>query len=258
MFGALIGDLVGSVYEWDNYKAKDFQPLIHLQAYLTDDSVLTVAVADAFIHDRPLVESFRDWGLRYPDSDWGGRFQQWLFSSSPQPYDSFGNGAAMRCSPAALLARSLDEALELAKASAMPTHNHPEGIKGAQATVMAIYLALTDHDVGHIREAVSEFSGYDLSRTVDEIRPGYRFDETCQGSVPQALTCALEATSFEDAIRNAISIGGDSDTIAAIAGPVAEALFGIPKNIAALAWAHVPAPMRVVMEALYTESVKQE
>ncbi len=251
MFGALIGDLVGSVYEWNNYKAKDFQPLIHPRAFLTDDSVLTVAVADAFLNGRGLVECFKDWGGRYPNSDWGGRFAQWLFSDQTEPYGSFGNGAAMRVSPVALLADSLDEVLELARQSAVVTHNHPEGIKGAQATAMAIYYARLRFDPEDIRSLVADFSGYDLSRSVDDIRPGYRFDVTCQGSVPEALICALEATSFEDALRNTISIGGDSDTLAAIAGPVAEARFGIPQVIGLEAWSRVPTDMRSVIELLY-------
>jgi ADP-ribosyl-[dinitrogen reductase] hydrolase len=251
MFGALIGDLVGSVYEWNNYKAKDFQPLIHPRAFLTDDTVLTVAVADAFLNGRGLVDSFKDWGRRHPDSDWGGRFSRWLFSENTEPYGSFGNGAAMRVSPVALLADDLDEILELARLSAAVTHDHPEGIKGAQATAMAIHYAHLGYASDDIRSLVAEFSGYNMDRRVDEIRPDYRFDVTCQGSVPEALICALEATSFEDALRNAISIGGDSDTIAAIAGPVAEARFGIPQDIGLVAWARVPMDMRNVIERLY-------
>ncbi len=251
MFGALIGDLVGSVYEWSNYKAKDFQPFIHPRAFLTDDSVLTVAVADAFLDGRSLVESFKDWGRRYPNSDWGGRFGRWLFSDQVEPYGSLGNGSAMRVSPVALLTDDLDELLELARRSAVVTHDHPEGIKGAQATAMTIHYAQLKYSAEAIRSLVADFSGYDLDRCVDDIRPGYHFDVTCQGSVPEALICALEATSFEDAIRNAISIGGDSDTLAAIAGPVAEARFGIPQDIGALAWAQVPADMRKVIEQLY-------
>lgn len=251
MLGALIGDLVGSVYEWHNIKTKEFQPFIAPRAFLTDDSVLTVAVADALLHDRPWVESFKDWGRRYPHSGWGGRFAKWLFSGETAPYGSFGNGSAMRVSPAALLAASLDEALELARQSALPTHDHPEGVKGAQATAMAIFLARQGLAAMDIRSQVAAFSGYDLKPTVDDIRPAYRYDVTCQGSVPQALICALEAESFEDAIRNAISIGGDSDTLAAIAGPVAEARFGIPPDIRAQAWNRVPADMQTVLEKLY-------
>lgn len=251
MFGALIGDIVGSVYEWNNYKAKDFQPLIHPRAFYTDDSVLTVAVADAFLTKRGLVESFKDWGHRYPNSDWGGRFARWLFSEQTEPYGSFGNGAAMRVSPVVLLADSLDEVLALAHLSAAVTHNHPEGIKGAQATALAIHYARLGFDPEYIRNKVADFSGYNMDRSVDEIRPDYSFDVTCQGSVPEALICALEATSFEDALRNTISIGGDSDTLAAIAGPVAEARFGIPQNIGLDAWDRVPMDMRSVIEQLY-------
>ncbi len=251
MFGALIGDLVGSVYEWNNYKAKDFQPLIHPRAFLTDDTVLTVAVADAFLIGRGLVDSFKDWGGRYPNSGWGGRFSRWLFSEDVEPYGSFGNGAAMRVSPVVLLADDLDEILELARLSAAVTHDHPEGVKGAQVTAMAIHYARLGYASEDIRSLVADFSGYNLDRSVDDIRPGYRFDVTCQGSVPEALICALEATSFEDALRNAISIGGDSDTLAAIAGPVAEERFGIPQEIGLEAWARVPMDMRSVIERLY-------
>lgn len=251
MFGALIGDLIGSVYEWNNIKHKTFEPLIATRAFITDDSVLTVAVADALLNQRDMAASLKDWGLRYPNSDWGGRFRKWLFSEDSAPYNSFGNGAAMRASPAALLGASLDDALELARLSALPTHDHPEGVKGAQTTVLAIHLARQGKDAAAIRAAVAEFSGYDMNRSVDDIRPGYRFDVTCQGSVPEALICALEATSFEDAMRNSISIGGDSDTVAAIAGPVTEALFGIPEPIALQTWAKVPKDMRDVIERLY-------
>lgn len=251
MFGAMIGDLVGSVYEWHNHKAKDFQPLISPNAFFTDDSVLTVAVADAFLNGRDLVASFKDWGRRYPDSGWGGHFHRWLFSEDTQPYNSLGNGSAMRCSPATWLARDLDEALALARKSAEVTHNHPEGIKGAQATVMAIFLARQGMPAERVRERVAAFSGYDLSRTVNGIRPSYRFDVTCPGSVPEAIICALEAADFEDAIRNAVSIGGDSDTIAAIAGSIAEARFGIPTDIGITAWARLPVDMRGVVEAFY-------
>lgn len=187
MFGALIGYLVGSVYEWNNYKAKDFQPLIHPRAFLTDDSMLTFAVADAFVNKLGLVESFKEWGHRYPDSDWGGRFTRWLFSDQAEPYGSFCNGSAMRVSPVALLIEDLDELLELARRSAVVTHDHPEGIKGAEATAMAIHYARQEFAPEDIRSLVADFSGYDLDRCLDDIRPGYRFDVTCQGSVPEAL-----------------------------------------------------------------------
>lgn len=251
MLGAIIGDVVESVYEFERTKSKHFEPFIHPDAVPTDDSVLTVAVADALLHGRDFAESFKDWGRRYADVGWGAYFFRWLFSETTKPYGSFGNGSAMRCSPCALLAKSLDEALELARRSAAVTHNHPEGIKGAQATVMAIFLAREGLDSQAIRARIADFSGYDLDRTVDEIRPGYTFDETCQGSVPEALICSLEAESFEDAIRNAISLGGDADTQAAIAGAVAEARFGIPPDIRAEILRRLPKDMRAVVDAFH-------
>lgn len=251
MLGSIIGDIAGSIYEWRRIKRKDFQPLLAADAFFTDDTVLTVAVADALLGGRPAVETFKDWGRRYPNSGWGGRFRQWLFSNETAPYGSFGNGAAMRVSPAGLLGRTLDEALDLARRVTEVTHDHPEGLKGAAATAHAIFLARAGEPAAAIRTAVAAGYGYDLSRALDEIRPAYRFNETCQGTVPEALISALEATSYEDTIRNAISLGGDSDTLAAIAGGVAEARFGIPEAIAAEAWGRLPGDMRAVMERLY-------
>lgn len=251
MLGAVIGDMVGSVYEWNNLKTKDFSPFFHARSRPTDDSVMTIAVADALLNNRPLVHTFKDWGRRYPDSGWGRRFQRWLFSDETEPYGSFGNGAAMRVSPTALLGKSLDETLASARRVTVPTHDHPEGIKGAAATAHAIFLAYQGIELAEIRVVLQEAYGYDLERTVDGIRPGYTFDVTCQGSVPEALICVFEATDFEDAIRNAISIGGDSDTLAAIAGGFAEARFGIPPEIAAEAWHRLPPDMRGILETLY-------
>lgn len=254
MLGALIGDLIGSTHEFAGTKVKDFHPLIHPNAQFTDDSVLTCAVAEALLageRAEVIARRFKRWGNKYPRCGWGARFREWLWSSTLLPYGSFGNGAAMRVSPAALLARSRDEALELARLSAEVTHDHPEGIRGAQAAALAVYLALHGTQAEAIRREVAEHSGYDLSPSVDEIRPHYRFDETCQGTVPQALVCALEARDFEDAIRNAVSLGGDADTLAAIAGPVAEALFGIPPPLAREVEAMLPADMREAMSTLY-------
>jgi ADP-ribosyl-[dinitrogen reductase] hydrolase len=251
MLGAIIGDIAGSVYEFQGHKWKDFEPFLRGDAFFTDDSVLTVAVADALIDERPPVEAFKDWGRRYPDSGWGGRFSRWLFSQETAPYGSYGNGAAMRVSPAGLLGRTPEEALAFARRVTEVTHDHPEGLKGAAATTLAIFLALRGETVSAIRRAVGKAYGYDLDRTVDGIRPGYRFDETCQGTVPEALICALEAVDYEDAIRNAISLGGDSDTLGAIAGGIAEARFGIPDDIAAEGWRRLPVDMREMMAALY-------
>jgi ADP-ribosylglycohydrolase len=254
MLGALLGDLIGSTHEFAGTKRKDFEPLIHPNAQFTDDSVLTCAVAEALLageRAEAIARRFKRWGNRYPRCGWGARFREWLWSSTLLPYGSFGNGAAMRVAPCALLARSREEVLALAQATAEVTHDHPEGIRGAQAAALAIYLALRGEPAAAIRREVAAFSGYDLTASVDEIRPHYRFDETCQRSVPQALTCAFEATDFEDAIRNAVSLGGDADTLAAIAGPVAEALFGIPPTLAREVEALLPADMREAMAALY-------
>lgn len=252
MLGSIIGDIAGSVYEFNNYRAKDFAPFFHPKAAFTDDTVCTVAIADALIHDKCPARTLKDWGERYwSNGGWGRSFALWLGSDSLEPYGSYGNGAAMRVAPAGLLASSLEEAMMLATRVTQVTHNHPEGMKGAAATASAVYLARTGSGRDQIREYVTATFGYDMSRTIDEIRPGYVFNETCERSVPEALTCVLEATDFEDAIRNAISIGGDSDTIAAIAGGVAEALFGIPDETAKEVWPKLPMDMRQVLSKLY-------
>ena len=232
MIGAIIGDIVGSVYEWERIKTKSFQ-FFNAHGFVTDDSVCTVAVADALLHDRSPALALQDWCRRYPDASYGGSFRSWIWMDPPRPYNSFGNGAAMRVSPAAYLNRDADlsVALEASDLVTAVTHNHPEGLKGARATVHAIWLALGGEPASAIRAAVAETYEYDLSRSVDDIRPGYRFNEICQTTVPEAITCALESDSFEDAIRNAVSLGGDSDTLAAIAGPIGEALHGIPAEI---------------------------
>lgn len=252
MLGSIIGDIAGSVYEFNNYRAKDFAPFFHPKASFTDDTVCTIAIAEALLLDKCPAQNLKEWGERYwSNGGWGRSFALWLGSDSLEPYGSYGNGAAMRVSPAGLMAASLEEAQVLSLKVTEVTHNHPEGIRGAAATASAVYMARTGSGVDQIREYVTDRFGYDLSRSVDEIRPGYVFNETCQRSVPEALTCVMEATSFEDAIRNAISIGGDSDTIAAIAGGVAEALFGIPDDIANEVWPMLPLDMRQVLTRLY-------
>lgn len=252
MFGTIIGDIVGSVYEFNNYKAKDFQPFFHPKAFFTDDTVCTVAVADALLNQRDPAVVLRDWCQRYWHiGGWGLRYADWVQSDDMGPYNSMGNGAAMRVSPAGFLANSIDEAIQLAHHVTEVTHNHPEGMKGAAATSVAIYLAKTGQSKERIRDYISTEFGYDLDRAVDEIRKVYRYNELSPTTVPEALVCALEATDFEDAIRNAISIGGDSDTIAAIAGSVAEALFGMNDVIQETAWRFLPEDMRQVMLLLY-------
>jgi ADP-ribosyl-[dinitrogen reductase] hydrolase len=252
MLGAIIGDIVGSVYEFNNYKAKDFQPLFHPDAFFTDDTVCTVAVADALINNLDPAVALRDWCRRYWHiGGWGLRFADWVVSDRMGPYNSLGNGAAMRVSAAGLLARDVDEAIELAHRVTEVTHNHPEGMKGAAATAVALHLAMIGQSADEIRTAITQQFGYDLSMTVDEIRPTYQYNERCQTTVPQALICALEATDFEDAIRNAISIGGDSDTIAAIAGAVAEARFGLDDEMILSVLAFLPVDIQQAMRSLY-------
>ena len=245
MYGAIIGDIAGSRFEFDNHRDKRFT-LFHPLGFVTDDTVMSLALAQAVMEaDRlmPLrgpdyelllaqkaVSCMKAIGRHYPDCGYGGRFYRWMFSARSQPYNSFGNGAAMRVSAAGLAARTLEEALVMSDALPAVTHNHPEGILGARATTLCIFLARQGHSQADIRRRVEQ-EYYRLDMTVEGLRPVYRFDATCQGTVPQAIVCFLEATSFEDAIRNAISIGGDSDTIGAITGAIAQAYFGVPEDM---------------------------
>lgn len=230
MYGAIIGDIVGSKYEFNNIKTKEF-PFVSKGCEFTDDSIMTIAVGRALLKSQEenvpfnqiLVEEMQQLGRKYPSS-YGGMFAHWLRAKNPKPYNSFGNGSAMRVSPCGLIAVTLEEALELAKASSEVTHNHPEGIKGAQATAAAIFLARTGKNKEEIRGYIQSHY-YNLMQTLDQIRPTYFFNETCQQTVPQAIIAFLESTSYEDAIRNAISIGGDSDTVAAISGAIAWAYY---------------------------------
>ena len=237
MLGAIIGDIVGSRFEWHNIKSKEFEFLTY-KCSPTDDSIMTLALAQAILVSKPdysdlsqnAVECMQRVGRNYPDCGYGGKFRRWIFSSNPQPYNSFGNGAAMRVSPAGFAATSLEEAKVLARKVTEVTHNHPEGLKGAEATAVAIYMARTGSSILEIRDYIDQ-NYYPMNFTLDGIRKDYHFDVTCQRSVPQALMAFFESTGFEDAIRNAISIGGDSDTIAAICGGIAEAYYGIPSDI---------------------------
>ncbi len=226
MLGAIVGDIVGSVYELDNHKSKDF-PLFREDSKFTDDTILTIATADALMGDMNFAVKYRQYGNKYPSS-YGSKFQRWLSGEIIGPYDSFGNGSAMRVSPVAWFEDEEDRVMELAKLSAEVTHNHPEGIKGAQATAMAILWARSGIPRNRIRRDIEKQFEYDLSKSVDEIRETYQFNESCQQTVPEAIRCFLEAKSFEDAIRNAISIGGDSDTLAAITGSIAEGKWAVP------------------------------
>lgn len=237
MLGAIIGDIVGSRFEWNNHRDKDFDFFTH-KCFTTDDSIMTLAVAKALMASKPdysdlsknTVECMQSVGRNYPNCGYGGGFYRWMFLDNPQPYNSFGNGSAMRVSAVGFVAKSLDEAKLLSKLVTEVTHNHPEGIKGAEATAVAIYMAKTGSNILEIRDYIDKHY-YSLNFTLDEIRETYQFNETCQETVPQALQAFFESTDFEDAIRNAISIGGDSDTVAAICGGVAEAYYGIPTEI---------------------------
>ena len=239
MLGAIIGDIAGSRFEWNNKKRKEFELLSHSKGCEpTDDSIMTFAVAQALLDCGGSFERLaehtilrmQELGRRYPGAGYGGRFMKWIREKDPQPYNSWGNGAAMRVSPCGFFAKTLEEAIALSKAVTEVTHNHPEGIKGAEATAVAIFLAREGRSLTEVREHI-DANYYHMDFTLVEIRPGYTFDVSCQGSVPQALEAFFESTGFEDTIRNAISIGGDSDTIAAIAGGVAEAYYGIPDEI---------------------------
>ena len=225
MLGAIFGDIVGSAYEWNNVKTKNF-PLERSGTRYTDDSVMTLAVAKWLLEDPShseshLIKCMQKLGRGHIKAGYGGRFKEWLLSKAPQPYNSWANGSAMRVSPVALFANSLEETLELARTTAIVTHNHPEGIKGALAVAECVFICREAEDFEsakeEIRRAIPQKYGYDLSRTLDDIRPDYKFDVSCQGSVPEAIIVFLESTSLEDCVRNAVSVGGDSDTIAAIA-----------------------------------------
>lgn len=231
MIGAIAGDVIGSVYEFEPIKTKDF-PLFEPRSRFTDDTVLTVAVADAILNGKTYLDAVRDFGRRYPRAGYGGSFRRWLGSLDTAPYNSWGNGSAMRVSPVGFAFSSVEAVLAQAKASAEITHNHPEGIKGAQATALAVFLARTGAGKEEIRSQITDRFAYNLDRTVDNIRPSYSFDISCRGTVPEAVIAFLDSNSYEDAVRNAVSLGGDSDTLACITGGIAEAFYGeIPANI---------------------------
>ena len=258
MYGAILGDIIGSPYEFDmGDKTKDF-PLFSARSQLTDDTVMTVAVAEALLASRVeeddevirrrIVERMQHWGRRYPNAGYGARFIWWLRQSAPQPYNSWGNGSAMRVSAAGWLYDDLATVLRMAKLSAEVTHDHSEGIKGAQVTAAAIFLARTGSTKAEIKQYITDTFGYDLSRTCDEIRPGYRHVESCQEPVPEAITAFLEGENFEDVIRTAVSLGGDCDTLTAIAGSIAEAFFGVPTELKLECCRRLPQDLRSVLE----------
>ena len=241
MYGAILGDIIGSPYEFDRgNKSKDF-PLFSEGSHYTDDTVMTIAVAEVFLDNdllmddavirQRLVKSMQRYGKLYPRAGYGGMFRHWLKSDNPQPYGSYGNGSAMRVSSVAWLFDDLGMVRHMARLSAEVTHNHPEGIKGAEAAASAIFLARTGHSKAEIKAYIEGKFDYDLSRTYDEIRPNYHHVESCQETVPEAITAFLEGNSFEDVIRTAVSLGGDCDTLTCIAGAIAEGFYGIPEYL---------------------------
>ena len=243
MIGAIAGDIIGSVYEQSPIKTKEF-PLFDRRCRFTDDTVLTVGVALAILEDRPYQDTVRSVGREHPNAGFGGSFIQWLLSDTPHPYNSWGNGAAMRVSPVGFAFSDPETVLLEAEKTAVISHNHPEGIKGAQATAMCVFLARTGHKKEEIRSKISQKFGYDLDRTVDSIRPGYSFDISCQGTVPEAIIAFLDSNSYEDAVRNAVSLGGDSDTLACITGGISEAYYR-----------EVPAPIRKTVENMLSSDL---
>ncbi len=231
MLGAIAGDIIGSVYEFHNVKKEDF-PLFSPKSRFTDDTVLTCATADAIISKASYLEKYKEYYRLYPNRGYGGRFKRWAAAKDTEPYNSWGNGSAMRVSPIGFAFDTIEKVLKEAKKSAEVTHNHPEGIKGAQAVAAAIFLARQGKGKDEIKKFIQDSFGYDLNRTLEQMRYHYHFDISCQGSVPQAITAFLLSSNFEDAIRKAISIGGDSDTIACMVGGIAEAFYGsVPDDI---------------------------
>lgn len=262
MLGAILGDIIGSPYEFDHNNIKTTQfPLFRPDSHFTDDTIMTLAVGEALKkgYKDPqettahLITSLQHWGRRYPDAGYGARFMGWLFQEHPAPYNSFGNGSAMRVSAAAWLYDTRKEVEAYAKLTAAVTHNHPEGIKGAQATAAAIYLARKGSTKAEIRHYLQTTYDYDLSPSCDDIRPTYHHVESCQETVPQAIIAFLEGEDFESVLRLSVSLGGDSDTLAAIAGSVAEAYYPIPAAMAEEAMARLDAPLRKLYQFVTAE-----
>lgn len=256
MIGAIAGDMIGSVYEGNAIKTTDF-PLFQDRSSFTDDTVLTVAAAYSILKNAGYAESFKTFGRAYPHSGYGLNFFMWLFSDKSEPYNSWGNGSAMRVSPIGFAFNSIDDVLDEAKRSAEVTHNHPEGIKGAQATALSVFLARKGESKEAIKKEITERFNYDLNRTVDEIRPVYEFDVSCQGTVPEAIMCFLESGSFEDAVRKAVSLGGDSDTLACITGGMAQAYYKtLPPDIVAEVEKRLPNELLKVVNEFNAKYIK--
>jgi ADP-ribosylglycohydrolase len=245
MLGALTGDIVGSIYEWNNIHTTDF-PLFQEQCSFTDDSVLTVALAEAILTGEDYGVLMRRYYRRYPEAGYGGSFKRWASAADSGPYGSWGNGSAMRVSPVGWAFDTLEQVLEQAERFSSYTHDHPEGIQGAQAVAAAVFLARGGTPAPEIARYLTGHFGYDLSRSCDELRPDYRYDVSCRGTVPQAVRAFLEGRNFEEGVRLAVSLGGDSDTLACITGSIAQAYHGIPEAIAQRALQFLDEPLRRV------------
>lgn len=250
--GAVCGDIIGSQYELPGKGTKDFNFDMFLpESRVTDDSVLTMAVLESLLDDVSLADSLRKWGCKYPDAGYGRRFREWMASDNPRPSNACTNGCAMRVSPIGAVGTSETEVLELSAKSAVVTHNHPDGVKGAQACALAVYMALHDFDKSEIRQRIEELTGYDLGRAYAEIQPTHQFDYTCPGSVPEAIICFLDSHDYESAVRNAVAMGGDADTMAAIAGSIAAAYYGeIPENILSFCLPRIPGEMTELIQRI--------
>ncbi len=230
MIGAIAGDIIGSVYEWNPIKTTEF-PLFGNGCHFTDDSVLTIALADYILHGGEWTEVLKTYANRYPDAGYGANFYAWMRSRESKPYNSWGNGSAMRVSAVGFAFPTIDKVLEEAEKSAIVTHDHPEGVKGAQATAAAIFLARQKKTKPEVKAYIESQFGYELDEPIDSIREWYEFDVSCQGTMPPAIRAFYEAENFEQAIRLAVSLGGDSDTLACITGGIAQAYYGIPDDI---------------------------
>ena len=251
MLGAIAGDIIGSPFEFAPNKTKDF-PLFRVHSNYTDDTILTVAVADALLHNLDLIDTLKRYTRKYPDGGYGGSYKKWAFSDSRDPYNSWGNGSAMRTSSIGYLFDKESDVLKNAGYCAQVTHNHPEGIRGAQAVSLCIYLARTGASKNDIQKEISKWFNYDLEKTIDEIRPSYYFDVSCQGSVPQSIIAFLESKDFEDSIRLAVSLGGDSDTMGCITGGISEAFYNqIPNEIISDTRKRLPMEFLKIIDEFY-------
>ena len=267
MYGAIAGDMIGSVYEFNSIKTTEF-PLFSRRSHFTDDTVMTVAVAEALMETADLsdlaavraavVKSMQKWGRKYHDAGFGGTFYHWLDKRDPKPYGSFGNGSAMRVSSVGWLAGDADQVKKLARATADVTHDHPEGVKGAESVAAAIWLSRKGKSKDEIKEYVAREFGYDLSRTCDQIRPAYRHVESCQETVPQAFAAFFEGNDFEDVIRTAVSLGGDCDTLTDIATGMAEGFFGLPDQFKKWAYEFTTEDMHQVMKSFEEKAIERK